>query len=173
MSGYIIHFDNETELAHYGVKGMKWRKHKSAKKIGSTPLDGLHGAKRRAAENKLVDYRVRQFEKKNSNMYKAQPKQQLYRATTKKVGDAEIADFGRIGATVNSNLFSGNPILNNKSWHTKIDLKAANKIVNKANNKRYKAQTNVIQRGLDKFADWVNKKKGYKKSSTREKLFHW
>lgn len=31
MSGYIIHFDNETDLVHYGIKGMKWSKHKSAK----------------------------------------------------------------------------------------------------------------------------------------------
>lgn len=35
MSGYIIHFDNETELAHYGVKGMKWGKHRRPK----TPVE--------------------------------------------------------------------------------------------------------------------------------------
>lgn len=68
MSGYIIHFDNETELAHYGVKGMKWRKHKRPKtpqelrkeEIDNTPgLDKNTKMLRKAA----VDYNYEEDKK--------------------------------------------------------------------------------------------------------------
>lgn len=68
MSGYIIHFDNDNELAHYGIKGMKWgkrRRPKTPQELRKEEIDNTPGLDKntKALRKWAVDYNAKEDRK--------------------------------------------------------------------------------------------------------------
>lgn len=101
MSGYIIHFDNDSELAHYGVKGMKWGKHKrTVDKNGNIWEEEIGGTGTVYEKIGPSTYRINKYET-SSKKKSLKPKKQLH-GTARRTA---IARRARAYEKKNPNLF--------------------------------------------------------------------